>query len=184
MKPPYIRTTKCPYRHKNLDYWYLLNKYSPKTQNYNVFFTSWMKSLIKMRKLNNWPKCFKPWGKKGLIVKDPLVIEYLIVSLDESFSLQDQIYLIACSWRSERYGCIWLSVLLFVDKSVGYCSGKVLYFFFSEMRFHWVLKIWRENISKSGSLVRLRGRKWTLSSLLSFIPEMIHVKQKWPFRYF
>ena len=31
----------------------LLNKYSPKTQNFDVFFTLWMKSLIKMQKLNN-----------------------------------------------------------------------------------------------------------------------------------
>ena len=29
-----------------------------KTQNFDVFFTSWMKNLIKMQKLNNWPKCF------------------------------------------------------------------------------------------------------------------------------
>ena len=34
--------------HKNLDYWYLLNEDSPKTQTYAVFFTSWMKSLIKV----------------------------------------------------------------------------------------------------------------------------------------
>ena len=49
---------------KNLDYWYLFNKYSPKTQNFDVFCTSWMKSLIKMRKLNNCPTCFSAVGKK------------------------------------------------------------------------------------------------------------------------
>ena len=45
MKSLYICTTKCPNRHENLDYWYLLNKYSPKTQNFDVFITSWKKSL-------------------------------------------------------------------------------------------------------------------------------------------
>ena len=40
LKPLYICTTKCPYGHKNLDYLYFLNKYSPKTQNYDIFFTS------------------------------------------------------------------------------------------------------------------------------------------------
>ena len=39
LKPLYIRTTKCPYRHKNLDFRYLLNKYSPKTQDCDIFFT-------------------------------------------------------------------------------------------------------------------------------------------------
>ena len=76
LKPLYIRTTKCPYRHKNLDYWYLLNKYSPETQNYDVFCTSWMKSLTKMRKLNNWPKCLSREEEKGLIVKDPFNITH------------------------------------------------------------------------------------------------------------
>ena len=34
----------CPNRQKNLDYWYVLNKYSTRTQNFDVFCTSWMKS--------------------------------------------------------------------------------------------------------------------------------------------
>ena len=40
LKSPFIFTKKCPDRHKNHDYWYLLNKYSPKTQNFDIFFTS------------------------------------------------------------------------------------------------------------------------------------------------
>ena len=64
LKYLYIRTTKCPIRHKNLDYWCLLNKFSPKTQNFDVFCTSWTKRLIKIRKLNNWPKCFEAVRKK------------------------------------------------------------------------------------------------------------------------
>ena len=46
LKSPYVLTKKCPDRHKNFDYWYLLYKYSPDTQNFGVFFTSWMKSLF------------------------------------------------------------------------------------------------------------------------------------------
>ena len=65
----YILTKKWPDRHKNLYYWYLLYRYSPDTQNFDVFFTSWMKSLIKMGKLNNWPKCWG--GVSPLIIKDP-----------------------------------------------------------------------------------------------------------------
>ena len=47
MKSLYILTKKCPDRHKNLDYWYLLYKYGHDTQNFNVFFTLWMKTSIK-----------------------------------------------------------------------------------------------------------------------------------------
>ena len=50
MKSLYILTKKCPDRHKNLDYWYLLYKYGPDIQNFNVLLTSWMKNSIKMRK--------------------------------------------------------------------------------------------------------------------------------------
>ena len=55
MKSLYILTKKCPDRHKNLDKWYLLYKYGPDTQNFNVFFTSWMKKIdnnAKVEKLN------------------------------------------------------------------------------------------------------------------------------------
>ena len=47
MKSLYILTKKCPDRHKNLDKWYLLYKYGPNTQNFIVFFTSWMKKINK-----------------------------------------------------------------------------------------------------------------------------------------
>ena len=47
LKSLYILTKICPDRHKNLDYTYLLYKYGPDTQNFNVFFTSWMKNSLK-----------------------------------------------------------------------------------------------------------------------------------------
>ena len=50
-KTLYSLTNKCPGGHNNLDYWYLLCKYGPDTYNFDGFFTSWMKKLIKMRKL-------------------------------------------------------------------------------------------------------------------------------------
>ena len=56
----YILSNKCPDGHKNLDYLYLLCKYSPDPLNFDVFVTSWMKNSIKMRKLKNWPK---RWGE-------------------------------------------------------------------------------------------------------------------------
>ena len=49
----YIRTTKCGYRHKNLDFWYLLNKYCPETQNYDVFLYFMNEKFNQMQKLNN-----------------------------------------------------------------------------------------------------------------------------------
>ena len=72
LKSLYIHTTKYPNRNKNLDYGYLLNKYNPKLQNLDVLFTSWMKNLIKIWKLNSWPKMFLSREEEnGLIVKDP-----------------------------------------------------------------------------------------------------------------
>ena len=38
LKSLYILEKKCPDRHKNLDYWYLLNKYNPNTQIFDFFF--------------------------------------------------------------------------------------------------------------------------------------------------
>ena len=75
LKSLYICTLKCPNKHKNLDFWHLLNKYSPKTQNFDVFFTSRMKSLIKMQNLNNCLTFFlSREEEKGLIVKYPLLL--------------------------------------------------------------------------------------------------------------
>ena len=79
MKSLYIRTTKCHNRHKNIDYWYLLNKYSPKTLTFDVFFTLWMKSLIKMQKLNNWSNWFSAMGKKKALSLKILLHSFVVV---------------------------------------------------------------------------------------------------------
>ena len=69
LKSLYILTKKCPDRHKNLDYWYLLNTYGPDTQNFNVFFTSWMKNPIEIAKVE---KCSNMLGiAVSLIDIDP-----------------------------------------------------------------------------------------------------------------
>ena len=59
LKSLYILTKKCPDGRKNLYYFYCLYKYGCDTQNCDFFFTSWMQTLIKLRKLKNWTKC---WG--------------------------------------------------------------------------------------------------------------------------
>ena len=89
LKSLYIRTAKCPIRHKNLDYWHLFNKYSPKTQNFDVFCTSWMKSLIKMRNLNNWPTFFSAVGKKKALSLKILIFESkpIIIGLGTRFEV-------------------------------------------------------------------------------------------------
>ena len=72
MKSLYIHTKKCPDRHTNLYNWYLLYKYGPDTQNFNVFFTSWMENSIKMRKLKKFTSMLGIAVR--LIVIDPLNI--------------------------------------------------------------------------------------------------------------
>ena len=88
MKPLYIRTTKCRYRHKNLDYWYLLNKYSPETQIHDVFFTSWMKSLIKCESWTIDQNVLSRGEEKGLIVKDPSLFKIKCVKYTVYTSLK------------------------------------------------------------------------------------------------
>ena len=122
MKSLYIRTTKCPNRHKNLDYRYLLNKYSPKTQNFDVFFTLWMRSLIKMQKLNNWPKWFKAMGKKKalslkILSKDVLLFVHrygLKTSITRSLRQRKEEYL----YFEQRY----YRLLIFVKRHTRYFS--------------------------------------------------------------
>ena len=72
MKSLYIRTTKCHNRHKNLNYWYLLNKYSPKTLTFDVFFYFMNEKFNKTAKVEQLTKLvFSHGEEKGLIVKDP-----------------------------------------------------------------------------------------------------------------
>ena len=54
LKSLYILSQKYPDRHKHIDKWYLLNKYGPDNQNFNVFFTSWMKKINKNVKVDKF----------------------------------------------------------------------------------------------------------------------------------
>ena len=62
LKSLYIRTTKCPIRHKNLDYWYFLNKYSPKTQKCFLYFMN--EKFNKKVKVEQLTNTFLSRGKK------------------------------------------------------------------------------------------------------------------------
>ena len=62
-----------PNRNKNLDYWYLFNKYRPKTQNFVVFFYSMDEKFNKNAKVEQLIKMLLSLEEeKDLIVKDPL----------------------------------------------------------------------------------------------------------------
>ena len=116
MKYLYIRTTKCPNRHKNLDYWYLLNKYSPKTQNFNVFFTLWMKSIIKMQKLNNWPKWFSAMGKKKALSLKILLCPSYSLSVHPFSAFSSYMHRLF-SWKL-KFDLHFVSIMHFFQKSI------------------------------------------------------------------
>ena len=72
LKSLYICTTKCTNRHKNLDYWNLLYKYSPKTQKLWCFLYFTNEKIYKNAKVEQLTKMFlSREEEKGLIVKDP-----------------------------------------------------------------------------------------------------------------
>ena len=50
----------------------MLNKYNHNTQNFDVFCTSWMKSLIKCESGTIDQNVLSREEEKGLIIKDPL----------------------------------------------------------------------------------------------------------------
>ena len=96
LKSVYILSKKCP----DLQYWYLLCKYSPDTQNFDVFFTSWMQSIIKMWKLTKMLGrvvrliFILPLSKQFEGIAKFFVCEILWENVD--------FYL----WKNKRYYCI------------------------------------------------------------------------------
>ena len=59
---------------KNLEYWYLFNKYSPKTQNFDFFLYFINEKFNKNAKVEQLTNVDLSHGEeKGLIVKDPLL---------------------------------------------------------------------------------------------------------------
>ena len=79
LKSLYILTKKCPERHKNLDYWYLLYKYGPDTQNFNVFLN------FMNEKFNKNAKVEKFTNMLGIAVR--------LIVIDPSVTLSWQFYL-------------------------------------------------------------------------------------------
>ena len=78
-----------------------LTNIAPKPKNFDVFFTSWMKMRI-------WTidqHVFQQWGRKGLIVKDPLHIGMKIIHIwIVKWILTMQIRSIQYFWKSSlRY---------------------------------------------------------------------------------
>ena len=70
LKSLYIRTVKCPNRHKNLDNLYFLNKYSHKTQNFDFSFPLYLNILIKNAKVEQLTKMLLSCGEeKALSLK-------------------------------------------------------------------------------------------------------------------
>ena len=86
MKFLYIRTTKCPNRQKNLDYWYFLNKYRPKPQKFNVFLDSMDEKCNKNAKVEQLTKVIlrideEKWSFAQFIYVIPSLMHHCVTSV-------------------------------------------------------------------------------------------------------